>query len=312
MTTKKPGAAGRESRVDLTMVATLKAIFDTGTVSKAAEVLGVTQPSVSQNLRRARLYFGDELFVRSGNALQPTPRAIALQPAVSRLMRDLEVISRPPDAFDPRAANLEFIICMSEMAEYIVLPRLAATFAREAPGCSIRGIRVPQSRLLTALENGEVDLATGSLIGADPSLRQQRLGEQKLISLVSARGRWADAPLTRQGYVESRHVAVHRVTDSVDPVVDRLRVKGIHRSVALSVSNDFVAARAVAETDLICTASVTVGRQLAALYAIRLQALPFDLGLLPTRMIWHERFQRDARHVWLRQQVEAAYRNAIG
>jgi len=118
MTTNTPGFPGRAGRVDLTMVATLKAIFDTGTVSKAAEALGVTQPSVSQNLRRLREYFGDELFVRTGNALQPTPRAIALLPVVSRLMRDLDVISRPPDDFDPRASNREFILCMSEMAEF--------------------------------------------------------------------------------------------------------------------------------------------------------------------------------------------------
>jgi len=312
MTANMPVAAGRESRVDLTMVATLKAIFDTGTVSKAAQVLGVTQPSVSQNLRRARRYFGDELFVRSGNALQPTPRAIALQPALSRLMRELEAISRPPDAFEPQAANLEFIICMSEMAEYIVLPRLAAAFAREAPGCSIRGVRVPQSRLLAALEQGEVDLAAGNLVGADASLRQQGLGEHGLIGVVSAAGRRARAPLTRQSYMEARHVAIHRVSDSMDPVAERLRLKGIHRSVALSVSNDFVAGRAVAETDLVCTASVPVGRQLAALFPVLLQALPFKLEPLATRMIWHERFQRDARHRWLRQQVEAAYRNAIG
>lgn len=311
MTTNKHDAAGRATRVDLTMMATLKAIFDTGTVSKAAEMLGVTQPSVSQNLRRARQYFGDELFVRSGNALRPTPRAVALQPAVARLMRDLEAISRPPSAFDPQAASLEFIICMSEMAEYIVLPRLAATFAREAPGCSIRGVRVPQTRLRAALEEGEIDLAAGSLVGADPSLRQQKLGQQGVVCLVSAHSRWADTPLTLQGYMESRHVAVHRVTDSADPVIDRLRSKGIQRSVALTVSNDFVAARAVAETDLLCTVSVAVSRQLAALYAVQPKGLPFDLGQLPTRMIWHERFQRDARHIWLRKHVEAAYRNAI-
>ncbi|MFT3717099.1 LysR family transcriptional regulator [Pseudorhodoferax sp.] len=298
--------------MDLTMVAALKAIFDTGTVSKAAKVLGVSQPSVSQSLRRLRRYFDDELFVRSGNALQPTPRAIALQPTVSRLMRDLDAISRPPGGFDPRTAHLEFIICMSEMAEYIVLPRLAAAFAEEAPGCSIRGVRVPQSRLLAALEQGEVDLAAGNLIGADASLRQQGLGEHRLVGLVSATSRWARVPLTRQGYMEARHVAIHRMTDSEDPVAERLRAKGIHRSVALSVSNDFVAARAVAETDLVCTASTSVGRHLAALFPVEQRPLPFDLEPLPTRMIWHARFQRDMRHVWLRQKVEAAYRAAIG
>lgn len=305
------GNGSRPTRVDLTMVATLKAMLDTGAVSKAADALGVTQPSVSQNLRRLRSYFDDELFVRSGNTLQPTPRAIALAPVVSRLMRDIDVISQPPVDFDPSVANREFIICMSEIAEFIVLPRLAAAFARQAPRCSIRGLRVPQSQLRIALERGEVDLAAGTLVGADRSLRQRRLGEYSVICLVSARGRWADAPLTREGYTESRHVAVQRITDSVDPISDRLRLKGIHRSVALSVASEFVAASAVAGADLICTVSRQVGKHLSPLFPIKVRPLPFQLGDLVTRLIWHERFHKDPSHIWLRKIVVDAYRQAV-
>ncbi|MGE4238961.1 LysR family transcriptional regulator [Ramlibacter sp.] len=302
---------GRLARVDLTMVATLKAIFDTGKVSKAADALGVTQPSVSQNLKRLRAYFNDELFVRSGNSLQPTARALALQPLVARLMRDIDLISQPPDDFDPAAANREFIICMSEAAEYVVLPRLAALFAEQAPGCSIRGTRLPQPQLMQALEKGEVDLAAGILLGADRSLRQTRLIDFGFVCLVSANGRWAKTPLTRQAYTESRHVLVQRITDADDPIGERLRVKGIHRSIALTVANDFVAARVVADTDLICTVTVPVGRQLAALFPVGLQPPPVELGRMSSRLIWHERFQRDASHMWLRKIVENVYRDAL-
>ncbi|MES2999509.1 MAG: LysR family transcriptional regulator [Pseudomonadota bacterium] len=309
----KTAAGGeRPGKVDLTMVATLKALFDTGRVSRAADALGVTQRSVSQNLRRLRDYFGDELFVRTGNSLHPTPRAIALAPAVARLMRDIDLISRAPGAFDPATANREFIICMSEIGEFILLPRLAAAFAREAPMCAIRGLRVAQPQLTQALEKGDVDLAAGTLIGADSSLRQQRLAETPIVCMASSNGRWARVPLSREDYAEGRHVAVQRITDSIDPVGEHLRIAGIHRNVALSVSNDFVAARAVAEADLICTASRHVGVQLAALFPIQIQPLPFEAGKLVTRMLWHERFQQDPGHVWLRSMVEKTYRQALG
>ena len=75
----------------MTMVATLKALLDTGNVSKAADALGVTQPTVSQTLKRMRLYFGDELFVRSGNVMRPTPRTMELGPVIDRLMRDINL-----------------------------------------------------------------------------------------------------------------------------------------------------------------------------------------------------------------------------
>jgi LysR family transcriptional regulator, mexEF-oprN operon transcriptional activator len=311
MPSHKPGPSGRSPRIDMNLVATLQAILDTGNASRAAVALGVTQPAISQNLRKLREHFGDKLFVRSGNNLQPTPRMLALQPVIARLLRDLDMLSRPPEGFDPYTADQEFIICLSEVAEFAVLPCVAAEFAKHAPRCRIRGIRVHHSRLLSMLEQGEVDLAAGSLASAAPSLRQQRLAEHRIVCMVSAEGRWASAPLTLQDYVDGRHVAVHRLVDSTDPISERLSVTGIHRNAVVTVASDFVAAQTVVKTDAICTVGEPAARELAALFPVRVQALPFEVGTLATRMIWHERLQGDASHIWLRKLVEVAYRNWV-
>lgn len=297
------------SLVDLTMIATMKALLDTGNVSRAAEALGVTQPSVSQMLKRLRCYFGDELFVRSGNAMRPTPRAIELAPALDRVMRDVSLISQPGAAFDPRAANREFIVCMADIAEFLSIPDLASVFASEAPGCSLRTVRIPQPRLRDALERGEADLAVGTLAGADRSLRQKRLGEYAVTCMVSACGRWARSALTAEAYAGARHVMVQRVSDTVDPITERLRAHGVHRSVALSVDNHFVAAQAVAEADLICTVpNVKMGERRVGLFPIKLIALPFEFGRFVSRLVWHERYQKDVSHIWLRTIVELSVR----
>lgn len=293
------------------MVATLKAILDTRTVSRAAEALGVTQPSVSQSLKRLRDYFGDDLFVRSGNVLHPTPRAVELEPLVEQLMRDVELISQVPRAFDPAAANRLFVVCLSEMAEYIVLPPLAAAFAQQAPGCHIRVQRAAPPQLFEALKKGEIDLAAGTLVGADPSLRQQRLGEFTMTCMVAAEGRWGRQPLTREDYLECSHVAIHRLTDSVDWVTEGLRRNGIHRRIAVTASSDLISGRAVVEADLVSTVALPVGRQLAQLFPVRLVPVPVELNGLGTRLLWHERFQKDASHVWLRKLVESVYRREI-
>jgi LysR family transcriptional regulator, mexEF-oprN operon transcriptional activator len=305
----RPRQTGRPGRIELSLVATLQAILDTGNASKAAVALGVTQPAISQNLRRLREHFGDELFVRSGNMLTPTPRMLALQPIIARLLRDLDMLSRPPDGFDPATASQEFIVSLSDVAEFAVLPSIAAEFALHAPQCRIRGIRVHHSQLLSMLEQGEVDLAAGSLAGAAPSLRQQRLSEHRIVCMVSAHGKWADAPLTLQDYLDGRHIGVRRMADAVDPVSERLQATGIHRNAVASVSSDFVAAQTVVKTDAICTVGEPAGRLLTTLFPVRLQPVPFDVGTLTSRMIWHERFQRDASHIWLRKLVETAYRN---
>lgn len=302
---------GRAGRIDLNLLFTLQAIFESGNLSKAAVALGVSQPAISQSLGKLREHFGDELFVRSGKALLPTPRALALQPMVARLLCEADMLSRPAQGFDPATANVEFIVCLSEFVEYSILPSLAAEFAQHASGCRIRGMRVQHSQLQSMLEQGDVDLAIGAVAGAAPSLRQQRLVDHQVVCMVSARGRWARRAPTFQDYLEGRHVAVHRTADNVDIISERLGLKGIRRNAVVTVSSDFVAARTVAQTDALCTLPLSSAKELANLFPVRLHPLPFDAGVFTARMIWHERFQRDASHIWLRKLVEQAYKRLM-
>lgn len=301
-------AQGRKN-LDLTMIATLQALFDSGTVSRAAESLGVTQPSVSQVLKRLRTHFEDELFVRSGNSMRPTPRALELVPLVGRVMRDVSLISQSGAAFCPTTAKREFFVCMADISEYMAAADLSAILASSAPDCSIHTVRIPQGRLRKALEDGEIDLAVGTLAGADRSLRQQRIGDYNAACMVSANGRWRDSTLTLEDYIDAHHVLVQRVSDSVDPITERLNARGVHRNISMSVGNHFSAAHVVAKSDLICTVpnSVMV-ENLALMFPVKLQALPFPFGRLVSRLLWHTRYQNDPAHIWLRSTVEKSVR----
>jgi DNA-binding transcriptional LysR family regulator len=299
------------AKVDLTMVHTLKALFDTGQVSKAAERLGVSQPSVSQNLKRLRDYFGDPLFVRSGNRLYPTPRAMALEATVGRLIRDIDLISQQPQVFEPATATREFIVSFTDIAEFMVLPRLSSDLAREAPGCSLRSVRPDIGRMEKALEQGELDLAAGTLHGTDVALRQQRLGEYTFVCLVSLRGRWARKALSLDDYRDAPHVMVPRTSDSVDPIGQRLELQGIRRRISLSVANHFAACASVEQTDLLFTVPQHVAGHLAKMFHLRVVPLPADLGTVVTRIVWHERFHHDPGNLWLRKRVERMYRAVV-
>ncbi len=307
-----PTPADARGLADFRMVAIFKALLDTGNVTRAAAALGVTQPSVSQMLKRMRAHFGDELFVFTANQMRPTPRAIELAPIVDRVMRDMALISKPGTDFDPRTANREFILCLTDIAEYLVVPDIARTFVVEAPGCSIRTIRIPQARLRDALERGEADLALGRLTGADRTLRQRRIGDFTATCVVSTHGRWAQSPLTQEAFAGARHVVVQRVSDAVDAITERLSVMGIHRSVGASVDNHFVAARIAAETDLICTVpNIIMAERLAAMFPVRVVPLPFPFGRFTARLVWHGRYQNDPGHIWFRATVERSHHRAV-
>jgi DNA-binding transcriptional LysR family regulator len=299
-------------KVDLTMVQTLKALFDTGQVSKAAERLGVSQPAVSQNLKRLREYFGDPMFVRCGNRLQPTPRAVALQPTVLRVARDVDLISQHPKNFDPATATREFVVSFTDIAEVMVLPRLCGAFVRDAPGCKLLSVRPSIRHMREALEQGELDLAAGTLHGGpDVSLRQQRLGEYTFVCLTALRGHWSRKAISLSDFCSAPHVMVPRTSDSVDPIAQRLEEQGIHRRVALTVANHVAAAGAVEQADLLFTAPQHVAAHLAKMFRLRVHTLPIDLGTIVTRIVWHERFHHDPAHMWLRRRVAGTYRMVV-
>lgn len=300
-----------KSKVDLTMVYTLKALLDTGNVSKAADRLGVSQPSISQALKRLREVLGDPLFVRSGNQLQPTPRAMALAHGVAQVAQTLELMEQPPTAFTPATAQRHFVVSFSDIAEFNALPRLALEMRQEAPACTLRSVRPAGSDLVQALERGDIDLATGTLVGNARQLRQLRLGEYGFSCLTSPTGRWARKSLGLENFVQAAHVVVPRASDGVDPVEQRLDLQGIHRHVALVVANHFAACGVVAAADMIFTLPAHLAVQLAKMFGLRVQPLPVDVGTVVTRIVWHERFHHDEANIWLRKRVERLFREGL-
>lgn len=289
--------AGVPDKLDLGMVSTLKALFDTGQVSRAAAVLHVTQPSVSQTLRRLRDYFGDPLFVRSGNTLRPTPRAIELQPAIDRISRELQLISQRPQSFDPRTSAREFVVSMTDIAELLGLSRAIAAFTAQAPHCSIRSVRAKSEQVSTLLEEGQVDLAFGTYSSIDASLRQTKLGDYDLVCCTTAS---QVAGLTVDNYLAGKHVVVPRFGEPDDYAAGPLKRLGMARQVVLRLPNHVAALAAVTEAGLIATMPRHVAQGLAKYFDIRIHDTPIELGRVSSYMVWHERFHHDPSHQWLR------------
>lgn len=284
-------------KLDIHMIQTLKALFDTGQVSKAAVALKVKQPTVSQALRRLREHFDDPLFVRVGNSLRPTPRAIELRSSVDRISQDVAFMSRRPTAFDPRTAQREFVVSMTDVAELLGLSKAIATFTSEAPYCSLRSVRAKADQVHVLLEDGQLDLAFGTYTSINETLRQSKLGDYDLVCCTNLT---VAGVLTEDVYLNGKHVVVPRFGEAEDYAAGALKRIGLTRRVVLRLPNHVAALAAVAESGLIATVPRHVAASLAKSYPIRVHDLPFDLGRVDSYMVWHERFHHDLSHQWLR------------
>lgn len=295
------------ANVDLNLLFVLNALLGTRNVTRAARDLGLTQSAVSHALKRLRATFGDELLVRVPGGMAPTARAAALAEPLRQALMTLSDVVASPQAFNPGTAQRMFRVMAADFAQFVLLPELLGTLAREAPGVDIwvvtGGMDDPDQALLA----GEVDLVIG-VPGRGRRLagvQQRRLFAERFVCLARAGHPEIQGELTLEQYVALPHAFVAprgRAGGIVDEV---LAERGLARRVALAVPNFLVVPHVIVASDLI----VTLGSRLAYAFAKtwQLQVLepPIPVPGFHVTLSWHERWQGDPGHTWIRSQITA-------
>ena len=150
-------------QLDLPLLRAFVAIYETGSVTSASERLFVTQPSVSYALGKLRETLNDPLFVRSGGAMTPTPRARDCYDLFSSALVQIENALEQSKQFNPEASTRRFRIAMSDIGELIFLPPIFNLMQRRAPKMELEVVQVPQEDLPGWLASGKADAAVGNL-----------------------------------------------------------------------------------------------------------------------------------------------------
>jgi DNA-binding transcriptional LysR family regulator len=147
--------------LDLNLLRLFETVYRLGSVSRAAEALGLTQPAASQGLARLRLHWHDALFERAGQGVRPTPRAQSLAAGVGPALALLRHALADPDGFDPATSTRRFLLHMSDLGEVRFLPQLMAMLQAHAPAVQLQAQSWPVGQIAEALHSGRLDLAVG-------------------------------------------------------------------------------------------------------------------------------------------------------
>jgi len=282
---------------DLDLLKTFHAVHACGSVSRAAERLGVSQPTVSHALRRLRAAYKDPLFVRARGGMVPTARAERLAAAVEHALATLESALRETERYDPIRSERTFRLHMSDIGETIFLPPLVAALAGRAPRARLEAFQLDDADILPALEGGRIDLALGYI----PSLDVERrflLHERYVVLLRGGH------PLARRAPTRSVLGRLEYVFVRSHPVSGRaLQALGLEDRIRLTLPHFMVLPRIIAETDL----AVVIPSRLAAAfqrmgdYVVRRPrtGLPkFDVSVH-----WYWRYADEPGNRWLREQI---------
>jgi DNA-binding transcriptional LysR family regulator len=278
-------------------------IYKTLSVTSAADRLGMTQGAASTALNRLRDYYGDQLFVRTSRGMLPTPRAVALQPVLQKVREDLEVARTGALVFEPTSSHRTFRVCMTDLGETALLPRLLGHLQSHAPGIHIEAEKIsPDSP--RRLEDGAVDLAVGYMPQLDAGFYQQALFEQDFLCIASLSHPRIGKRLGKSTYVAERHVEVFNPATGHTAVVEKaLTSAGVTRDIALRVPSFLAVAQIVSETELLATVPRYYALAMESREPIRYLIVPFELPRYSVKQHWHARFHSDPGNVWLRHTV---------
>lgn len=274
-------------------------LYDTKSVTKAADKLGQSQPNISLWLSRLREQLGDPLFVRAHGGMLPTPRAEMLIDPVRAALHSLRRLSLPAGEFDAGQANRTFRICMADGSHITLLPRLLKELRRQAPMLRLE-IFPLDSHTPGTLASGKVDLAIGVTAELDPDLYQQTLFEQDFMCLLARDHPLANGELTLSGYLQASHVGVSSGMSS--ELLDKtLKAERVKRRVILSLPGFLGLASMVADSDLVATVPRQIGEVLARNAGLCVKPCPVKVPPFSAKQIWHMRMHHDPANRWLRK-----------
>lgn len=281
----------------------LVTVLDAGSVTAAAQRLGVTQSAVSHGLERLRGITGDALFVKAGRGIAPTERARTLALQARGLLGALQRFAQP-EHFEPAALQATVTIAANELQCHLLLPALLDRLRRQAPGLLLRVIpsRVPSLELLR-------DEACALVISPRPpdssDVLQKRLFTDRYAVFHDAAVR--AAPADRTAYEAAEHVSVRYEDGRTLDIDTWLAAQGVVRRLVATVPGMSSLAPFVRGSARLVTAPRLLGVEL--LRGLAASDLPADLPAaapeMPMYLLWHQRHQHDPLQRWLRGEVEA-------
>jgi DNA-binding transcriptional LysR family regulator len=299
------------AKLDLDWLGVFVEVYKTQSVTRAAQRLGMEQANASIALGKLRRLFGDPLFTRTSAGMAPTPRAQAIYPDLAEALARVDRARGAREVFVPGQAQRTFRLCLTDISEIVLLPRLVNHLQTTAPGLVVEAEKIsPDSR--RRLESGEVDLAVGFMPDLEAGYYQQSLFAQDFVCLASADHPRVRGKLGLRAFSAEGHIVVS-TSGTGHSVVDKMLAgHRVNRRIVLRVPSFLGVARIVAQTELLVIVPRLLGSELAKQERVQVLQPPVPLPTYKVKQHWHERFHADAGNLWLRKTMAELFATVGG
>ncbi|MEP7297699.1 MAG: LysR family transcriptional regulator [Burkholderiales bacterium] len=305
--------------LDLNLLRVFDVVMAERNLTRAAERLSITQPAVSNALKRLKESVGEDLLTRAPNGVKPTPRAEALWPDVRNALGHLQA-ALSPDTFEPQTDAATFRIAMADATAAMFMPPLVSHIEHSRALADVRVLPLTTRDPSGLLERADADLVVGyfpetvaGLLGQgdDSPLRHAPLQDSEYVCVMREGHPLADAPLTLDAFCAAQHLLVSFSGRAHGLVDQALTALNRERRVVLTVNQYFTAGRVVANSNLLTVLPAFFVDSTGYREQVVTRPLPFGLAGLQISMLWHQRNDRVSSQQWLRERLlEAAAQRA--
>jgi DNA-binding transcriptional LysR family regulator len=297
-------------QVDLNLLDLFDAVFRARNLTEAGQALGLSQPAMSHSLSRLREMYGDPLFVRSRQGLQPTPFAERLAGPVAAALQIIRGTLEKA-SFNPLTTSRTFRIAMTDLGEQFLLPILIKRLALEAPHVRIETQDKTIGPVADALATGELDVGIGFISGKIPGIFQRVLFSDEYVCVVRE-----DHPLVTSSTIsfDAFRQMGHIMADlpggaHTGTIAKILKAPALNANVVLKVNHFLSVAPLIANTDLIATVPKNLATTFVKSWKLRLVEPPVEFPPFDVTQYWHQRYDQEPGNVWLRNILESICRD---
>lgn len=288
------------NKVDLNLFIVFDAIYTEANLTRAGQIVGITQPAVSNALSRLRETFNDPLFVRTAQGMVPTPMAQNIIGPVRNALQLLRVSVQESRIFNPLQANKTFRISMTDLIEAVILPPLFQRLRRQAPAVQIESFLAKRRETTKELAAGRIDFAVDAPLNTDPQVRHVKLLEDRYVCAMRKGHPLAKDKISLDDYLSLTHIHISSRRSGLGLVDLALGKMGIQRKIALRSQHYLMASQVMQQTDM----AMTVPESFAHRHGLHAVDLPVnDVPAQETHLYWHESTDQDPANRWMREQL---------
>ncbi|TNE50923.1 MAG: LysR family transcriptional regulator [Deltaproteobacteria bacterium] len=299
------------AQIDTNLLVALDFLLKERSVSRAAERLYVSQPAMSNTLKRLRHLFDDPLLVRVKGGMELTPLAHHIAVPLHQALLHLQAVITKPPTFDPSTAQATFRVAALDYAASVFLPELVEHCAEHAPGIRLTIRPTLPHDCYRALEEGDIDLGIGVFPKPTSNITCELLYQEHFLGLVRDDHPLLDEAITPERYAGYPHGLVSTRGEGEGPVDVALAAAGLHRDITIRVPFFLAVPALLRSSQLVFTLPSQLASWMAQHHNLQTFPPPVKLSPFPIELVWHRRLDQEPGNQWLRDRVRSIAKQTL-